>query len=75
MTKSKQTNHYRKSITAAEGSRFRRCRYCKHKTVMELKGISGKAIGYGHRCSIIGLENSNRYAIQDDNVCDGWMKA
>ena len=75
MTKSKQNNHYRKSIAAAEGSRYKRCKYCRHKTVMELKGISGKAIGHGHRCSIIGLENSNRYAIQDDNVCDGWMKA
>ena len=74
MTKSKQINHYRKSITAAEGSRFKRCKYCRHKQVMELKGISGKAIGHGHRCVIIGLEMSRRYVVEDDHVCDGWEK-
>ena len=31
MTKSKQTNNYRKSLIAAEGSRFKRCKFCKHK--------------------------------------------
>ena len=72
MTKSKQINHYRKSITAAEGSRFKRCRYCKHKQVMEIKGIGGNAIGHGWRCKPIGLEMSRRYVVQDDHVCDKW---
>ena len=72
MTKSKQTNNYRKAITAAEGSRFKRCKFCKHKQVMEIRGIGGNPIGHGQRCAVLGLENSNRYAIADDHVCNAW---
>ena len=72
MTKSKQINHYRKSIIAAEGSRFKRCKFCKHKQLIEIRGIGGNSIGHGYRCPVIGLENSNRYVVQDDHVCDGW---
>ena len=34
----------------------------------------GNMIGHGHRCAIIGLENSNRYVVQDDHVCDRWER-
>lgn len=31
-------------------------------------------MGHGWRCEILGLENSRRYAIEDDHVCDRWEK-
>lgn len=72
MNKIKEQLHYRKSTTAAEGSRFKRCKFCKHKQVMEIRGIGGNPIGHGQRCAVLGLENSNRYAIADDHVCNAW---
>lgn len=74
MNKIKEQLHYRKSTTAAEGSRYRRCKFCTHKTVMEIRGIGGQAMGHGFRCAPVGLENSNKYAIADDHVCDRWEK-
>ena len=74
MTKTKQALNYRRAIIAAEGSRFRRCKFCKHKQLIELRGIEGYPLGHGWRCKPIGLEMSNRYVIQDDHVCDRWMK-
>ena len=72
MLKKKEELNYRKAIIKAEGSRFRRCKFCKHKQVMEIRGIGGNSIGHGQRCAVLGLENSNRYAIADDHVCNAW---
>ncbi len=72
MLKKKLELNYRRAVIAAEGSRFKRCKFCKHKQVMEIRGIGGNSIGHGYRCPVIGLENSNRYVVQDDHVCDGW---
>jgi len=74
MLKKKLELNYRRAVIAAEGSRYRRCKFCKNKTVMELHGIGGQAIGHGFRCAPVGLESSNKYAIADDHVCDRWEK-
>lgn len=72
MLKKKIELNYRRAVIAAEGSRFIRCKFCKHKQVMEIRGIGGNPIGHGQRCAVLGLENSNRYAIADDHVCNAW---
>lgn len=74
MTKTKQALNYRRAIIAAEGSRFRRCKFCRHKQLIEIRGIEGHPMGHGHRCKPIGLEMSRRYVVQDDHVCDQWEK-
>ena len=74
MLKKKLELNYRRAVIAAEGSRFKRCKFCKHKQVMEIRGIGGQAMGHGFRCAPVGLENSNKYAIADDHVCDRWEK-
>lgn len=72
MLKKKIELQYRKSNIKAEGSRFRRCKYCKHRRLIELYTIGGNPMGHGYRCEIMGLENSRRYVVEDDHVCNGW---
>ena len=70
MNKNKKEVNYRKSIIASENSRFRRCKFCKHKQLIELRGIDGNHLGHGYRCSVIGLEMSRQYVVKHDHVCD-----
>ena len=45
------------------------CDHCVHD--FELHGCDGKPRGIKElRCKIIGMENSVRYRIQPDNICD-----
>ena len=74
MLKKKVDLNYRRSIIKAEGSRFNRCKFCKHKKLIEIHGIGGNSMGHGYRCDILGLENSNRYAVSDNDVCNAWEK-
>jgi len=53
MLKKKEELNYRKAIIKAEGSRFRRCKFCKHKQVMEIRGIGGNSIGHGYRVVLV----------------------
>jgi len=70
MNKIKQKLNYRRSLVAAEGSRYRRCKFCKHRQLIELRGIDGAPLGHGYRCQPIGLEMSRNYAVESDHVCD-----
>jgi hypothetical protein len=72
MLKKKVELKYRRAVIAAEGSRFKRCKFCKHKQTIEIKGLDGQSMGHGYRCEPIGLENSRRYAISDTDVCNAW---
>jgi len=74
VNKNKQELNYRKSVIEAENSRFRRCKFCKHRQLLELQGIDGYPLGHGYRCPAIGLEMSRRYAVEADHVCDRWEK-
>jgi len=74
MLKKKIELHYRKSNIKAEGSRFKRCKFCKHKRLIEIFDLHGNGLGHGYRCEPIGLENSRRYAITDTDVCNAWER-
>lgn len=70
MLRKKTDLHYRRSSIQAEGSRMRRCKYCEHKKIIELKDGRGGYLGHGQRCKVMGLESHHRYTILDDHVCD-----
>jgi hypothetical protein len=58
----KQELNYRRSMIAKNGLR-RRCKYCANKVLMTPNG---------YRCTVVGVEEPSRYAIEDAYVCDGW---
>lgn len=72
MLKEKIDFRYRKSSIAAEGSRMRRCKFCGNKRVIEIHDEQGAPLGYGQRCTVLGLRNERRYAIEDGYVCNGF---
>lgn len=59
----KQELNYRRSMIAKNGLR-RRCKYCANKIIMTPNG---------YRCTVIGVEEPSRYAIEDTYVCDRWQ--
>lgn len=63
MIKQKQELNYRRSMIAKNGLR-RRCKYCVKKVLMTT---------HGFRCTLIGVKEPSRYAIEDAYVCDGWQ--
>ena len=63
MIKQKQELNYRRSMIAKNGLR-RRCKYCANKVLMT---------PHGYRCTVIGVEEPSRYAIEDAYVCDRWQ--
>ena len=71
MLKSKIQVNYRRA-----NERYRRCKYCGHKKWVPIRTCAvfhnGKSEVLRHdwRCEIIGLQNSRKYGIQDDHVCD-----
>jgi hypothetical protein len=58
----KQELNYRRSMIAKNGLR-RRCKYCANKVLMTTNG---------YRCTVVGVEEPSRYAIEDAYVCDRW---
>ena len=38
----------------------------------EARGIGGRRLGAQPRCTVMGLENSRRYLVHPDSVCNGF---
>lgn len=64
MLKRKVEVNYRKAST-----RWERCKYCARREWTEIDLIGG-VVRHDWRCEVVGLENSRRYGIADDHVCD-----
>jgi len=76
MLKRKRELCYRKALT-----RWERCKYCANRqwTIIEKigsnslngsNGLNGSNLHRDWRCTVIGLDSSRRYAIQDGHVCN-----
>jgi hypothetical protein len=70
MLKRKLEVNYRRSSIRAEGTLRRRCKFCVHKILMEIKADDGGYLGHGYRCQILGLEHNRRYTVEDGFVCN-----
>lgn len=70
MLKKKLELNYRRSSIKAEGSLRRRCKFCVHKMLVEIKDMNGTYLGHGYRCAILGLESNRRYTVEDAYVCN-----
>lgn len=64
--KAKEKVHYRKVGKSAAKT----CSLCGHRKLVPIYFIGGKLNKHDYRCAIIGLENSIRYAVREDCVCD-----
>ena len=57
--------------------RFKRCKYCTHKKwapIMSCTSGPDRILRYDWRCEVIGLDNSNKYGIRNDHVCDNYER-
>jgi hypothetical protein len=59
----KEQLNYRRSMIAKNGL-CRRCKYCANKVLKT---------PHGYRCTVVGVEEPSRYAIEDAYVCDRWQ--
>lgn len=52
--------------------KFERCRFCAHRKWIAIYGCDGNLLHHDYRCEIIGFQNSRKYSIGDDYVCDNF---
>jgi hypothetical protein len=72
LLKKKRELNYRRAT-----ERFERCKYCLHKKwvpIMSCASGPDSILRYDWRCGIIGLDNSNKYGIRNDHVCDEYIR-
>jgi hypothetical protein len=73
MLKRKLEVNYRKALVKRDG-KHKRCKCCVYRQFIQIYGCDGEALSHDYRCEIIGLENSRRYAIAADHVCDCFIQ-
>ncbi len=69
LLKKKRDFNYRKAMRA-DLKEYRCCWHCKSFKRVDIHAIGGDVLKEDWRCGIIGLQNSRRYAIGINNLCD-----
>lgn len=67
MLKRKQELNYRKA-----SDRRKRCKVCIRRRLTDIYSCDGNMLHQDYRCKPVGLENSRRYSIAADHVCDAF---
>lgn len=69
MLKRKIEIGYRKAIRATD--KQRRCGNCANRVWADIYACSGgEVVGQGWRCKVIGVQNSRKYSVAEDHICD-----
>lgn len=69
MLKRKIEVNYRKAVSTRDG-RHNCCKCCGHRMLVDIHAIGGAVLRQDWRCEEIGLDNSRRYSVVGDHVCD-----
>ena len=74
MLKRKRDLHYRRA-----SERIERCKYCAHKKWVPIMSCASgpvhmRVLRRDWRCEILGLDNSKKYDIRNDHVCDEYER-
>ena len=75
MLKRKIEVNYRKAVVKVDGH-HRNCKGCAHRQMMNIKSCAfpetaeNTVIRQDWRCDVIGLQNSRKYSVAADHICD-----
>jgi hypothetical protein len=70
--KRKEAVNYRKALIRKDGGM--RCKCCVYRQFVQIFGIGGGYLYHDYRCEVIGFDNSRRYSIAADHVCDRFIE-
>jgi hypothetical protein len=68
MLKRKRDLNYRKAVRHDDGGK--RCKVCVFRQFVDIYGCNADVIGRDWRCEPIGIQNSRKYSIAADHICD-----